>query len=98
MKMNLALATLLVLSLSGTAEARGVTVTTAKGGSFVRSGSCAQSTGQLTCQAHATATGAQGRSATRDRSTTATAGQITSTLSGTRANGQGFSRASEVKH
>jgi hypothetical protein len=98
MPTKLALAALLILSLPVAAEARSVTLTTGKGGSFVRSGTCAQSTGQLTCQGHATATGAQGRTATRDRSTRATTGQITSTLSGTRGNGQGFSRSAEVKH
>ncbi len=98
MIVRLSLTALLSLSLAGAAEARGVTVTTGNGGSYVRSAGCAQSGGQVSCQAHATATGAQGRTATRDRSTTASAGQIISSLSGTRANGAGVSRAVEVKH
>ncbi len=96
MIVRLSLTALLSLSLAGAAEARGVTVTTGNGGSYVRSAGCAQSGGQLNCQGHAT--GAGGRTTTRDRSTMATAGQISSTLAGTRGNGQGFSRSVVAKH
>lgn len=92
------MAALLILTLPGVAEARGVTVATGNAGSYVRTGSCTQVGGQITCQAHATLTGAQGRTATRDRSTTASAGQFVSTVTGRRANGAGISRSVWVKH
>lgn len=86
----------LALALPATApvaQAQGITVTGANGGTIQRNRDCSRGSGTARCTVSSTATGANGQSATRERVRTTTAGSSGTTVTGTGPQGSTMQRS-----